>query len=222
MYRPHLAVEPRTSESCILLRASTISPEGAHSRYLEGMINELGRFCKYASDFGLDWARQVISRELNNANSSLYAATTIPQKNHIIQFIKRIDSNSGLFPSNVIITDCFFWASMQGRYNKHVVRDPHVDEDMDQFEQNIDWASEMNDTPFSDYYAGKMPLGSSSWAHKDIVYIPVNNNGAHWLTAKVDIRSRHITLYDSAIKMTPKSWFQIKNARPLAVLFRIC
>ncbi|KAF3447347.1 hypothetical protein FNV43_RR12533 [Rhamnella rubrinervis] len=51
------------------------------------------------------------------------------------------------------------------------------------------------------------------------VYIPVNNNGAHWLTAKVDIRSRHITLYDSAIKMTPKSWFQIKNARPLAVLF---
>ncbi|KAF3441117.1 hypothetical protein FNV43_RR15028 [Rhamnella rubrinervis] len=84
---------------------------------------------------------------------------------------------------------------------------------------NIDWASEMNDTPFSEYYAGKMPLESSSWAHKDIVYIPVNNNGAHWLTAKVDIPSRHITLYDSAIKMTPKLWFQIKNVRPLAVLF---
>ncbi|KAF3455894.1 hypothetical protein FNV43_RR00536 [Rhamnella rubrinervis] len=60
--------------------------------------------------------------------------------------------------------------------------DPHVDEDI---EQNIDWASEMNETPFT----------------------------------KVDIPSRHITLYDSAIKMTPTSWFQIKNARPLAVLF---
>ncbi|KAF3455400.1 hypothetical protein FNV43_RR00024 [Rhamnella rubrinervis] len=38
-------------------------------------------------------------------------------------------------------------------------------------------------------------------------------------TANVDIPSRHIILYDSAIKMTPKLWFQIKNARPLVVLF---
>ncbi|KAF3457426.1 hypothetical protein FNV43_RR02084 [Rhamnella rubrinervis] len=30
--------------------------------------------------------------------------------------------------------DCFFWASMQWRYNKHMVRDPNVDENMDQFE----------------------------------------------------------------------------------------
>ncbi|KAF3440772.1 hypothetical protein FNV43_RR19058 [Rhamnella rubrinervis] len=90
----------------------------------------------------------------------------------VLYFIrKRIDGNFGLFPSNVIIVDCFFWASMQGCYNKHVVRDPHVDEDMEQFEQNIDWASEMNDTPFSEYYEGKRPLGSSSWAHKDIVSI---------------------------------------------------
>ncbi|KAF3439360.1 hypothetical protein FNV43_RR17637 [Rhamnella rubrinervis] len=57
----------------------------------------------------------------------------------VLYFIRKmIDRNSGLFPSNVIIADCFFWASMQGRYNKHVVRDSHVDEDMEQFEQNID------------------------------------------------------------------------------------
>ncbi|KAF3451268.1 hypothetical protein FNV43_RR07363 [Rhamnella rubrinervis] len=85
-------------------------------------------------------------------------------------------------------------ASMQGRYNKHVVRDPHVDEDMEQFEQNIDWASEMND-PSNEYYREKCLESSSSRTF------------------------RHITLYDSAIKMTPKSWFQIKNARPLVVLF---
>ncbi|KAF3455213.1 hypothetical protein FNV43_RR05661 [Rhamnella rubrinervis] len=99
----------------------------------------------------------------------------------VLYFIrKRIDNNSGLFPSNMIIADCFFWASMLGCYNKHVVRDPHVNEDIEQFEKNIEWASEMNDRPFSEYYTGKMPLGSSSWTHKDIVYIPVNNNGAHW------------------------------------------
>ncbi|KAF3443744.1 hypothetical protein FNV43_RR13434 [Rhamnella rubrinervis] len=276
------------SEPVYTTRASTQSqPEGAHSQYLEGMINELREdFANMRADFGLQLAQQgsdirelktMVGQLLQHHKQQQIVAYTPPppspaseQEPHypihvvwdpfkpvdkkkkaalskflkdrksklstvdgfdkiskevyniflasggwlnndgmdvVLYFIrKRIDSNSGLFPSNVIITDCFFWASMQGRYNKHVVRDPHVDEDMDQFEQNIDWASEMNDTPFSDYYAGKMPLGSSSWAHKDIV-------------TKVDIRSRHITLYDSAIKMTPKSWFQIKNARPLAVLF---
>ncbi|KAF3432605.1 hypothetical protein FNV43_RR27345 [Rhamnella rubrinervis] len=81
---------------------------------------------------------------------------------------KMIKGNSGLFPSNVIITNCFFWASMQGHYNKHVVRDLNAEEDMEQFEQNIDWVSKMNDMPFSLYYAGEILLGSSSWAHKDI------------------------------------------------------
>ncbi|KAF3455294.1 hypothetical protein FNV43_RR05742 [Rhamnella rubrinervis] len=137
-----------------------------------------------------------ISKEVYNLFLASGGWLNIDGMDIVMYFIrKRIDGNFGLFPLNVIIADCFFWASMEGRYNKHAVRDPHVDEDIEQFEQNIDWASEMNDTPF------------------------INNNGAHWLTAKVDIPSRHITLYDSAIKMTPKSWFQIKNARLLAVLF---
>ncbi|KAF3443792.1 hypothetical protein FNV43_RR13482 [Rhamnella rubrinervis] len=200
--------------------AHNLNPRGAHSQYLEGMINELREdFANMRANFGLQLVQQGSDiRELKTMVGQLLQHHKQQGMDVVLYFIrKRIDSNFGLFPSNVIIADCFFWACW--RYNKHVVRDPHVDEDMEQFEQNIDWASEMNDTPFSEYYTGKMQLGSSSWAHKDIVYIPVNNNGAHWLTAKVDIPSWHITLYDSAIKMTPKSWFQIKNASPLAVLF---
>ena len=50
------------------------------------------------------------------------------------------------------------------------------------------------------------------------VYIPINNAGVHWMATKVDIRHRHITLFDPDNGMT-QSWFQLKNARPLAVLF---
>ena len=50
------------------------------------------------------------------------------------------------------------------------------------------------------------------------VYMPVNNASLHWMAMKVDIRHRHITLFDPDNSMT-QSWFQLKNARPLAVLF---
>ena len=50
------------------------------------------------------------------------------------------------------------------------------------------------------------------------VYMQVNNASQHWMAAKVDIRHRHITLFDPDNIMT-QSWFQLKNARPLSVLF---
>ena len=50
------------------------------------------------------------------------------------------------------------------------------------------------------------------------VYIPVNNASLHWMAMKFDIRHRHITLFDPDNSMT-QSLFQLKNARPLAVLF---
>ena len=50
------------------------------------------------------------------------------------------------------------------------------------------------------------------------VYIPINNAGVHWMATKVDIRHQHITLFNPDNGMM-QSWFQLKNARPLAVLF---
>ena len=50
------------------------------------------------------------------------------------------------------------------------------------------------------------------------VYIAINNADLHWMATKVDIRHRHITLFDPNNGMT-QSWFQLKNARPLAMLF---
>ena len=50
------------------------------------------------------------------------------------------------------------------------------------------------------------------------VYIPINNAGLNWMATKVDIRHRHITLFDPDNSMT-QSWFQLKNVRPLVVLF---
>ena len=50
------------------------------------------------------------------------------------------------------------------------------------------------------------------------VYMPINNASLHWLAAKIDIPSRHVTLYDPSNKMT-QWWFQCRNAKCLAVLF---
>ena len=49
------------------------------------------------------------------------------------------------------------------------------------------------------------------------IYIGYNAS-LHWMATKVDIRYRHITLFDFDNNMT-QSWFQLKNARPLDVLF---
>ena len=46
----------------------------------------------------------------------------------------------------------------------------------------------------------------------------MNNEDKHWLAAKVDLLSRHITLFDSARGAT-QDWFQFNNAECLQVLF---
>ena len=46
----------------------------------------------------------------------------------------------------------------------------------------------------------------------------VNNTSQYWMAAKVDIRHGHISLFNPD-NNTTQSWFQLKNIRPLAVLF---
>ena len=46
----------------------------------------------------------------------------------------------------------------------------------------------------------------------------MNNGGQHWLAAKVDLLSWHITLYDSS-RDAMQEWFQFNNAECLQVLF---
>ena len=46
----------------------------------------------------------------------------------------------------------------------------------------------------------------------------MNNEDKHWLAAKVDLLSRHITLFDSARDAT-QDWFQFNNAECLQMLF---
>ena len=50
------------------------------------------------------------------------------------------------------------------------------------------------------------------------VYMLVNKAFLHWMAAKVDIRHGHISLFNPD-NNTTQSWFQLKNIRPLAVLF---
>ena len=49
---------------------------------------------------------------------------------------------------------------MRGCYTKHVNRDPHVHEDLKEFEEGIEWLSEMKDSSSDAYYVGALPLGS--------------------------------------------------------------
>ncbi|KAF3450544.1 hypothetical protein FNV43_RR06631 [Rhamnella rubrinervis] len=57
---PHLQRRAERGKSRCILRASTQSqPEGAHSQYLEGMINELRKdFANMRADFGLQLVQQ--------------------------------------------------------------------------------------------------------------------------------------------------------------------
>ncbi|KAF3454058.1 hypothetical protein FNV43_RR04505 [Rhamnella rubrinervis] len=118
----------------------------------------------------------------------------------------------------MIIADCLVWATMQGRYTKYEQMGPDVNEDMEQYKHDIDWANELNDSPFNSYYARKMSIGSWPLANINTVYMLINNSCEHWIVAKVDIQNRHVTLYDPSNKMT-QVWFQLKNARVLVVLF---
>ena len=58
---------------------------------------------------------------------------------------------------------------MRGRYTKHIQIDPQVLEESYDYEDGIDWLSEMKDSPFDAYYAGALPLGSWPWADIDTV-----------------------------------------------------
>ncbi|XP_060669821.1 uncharacterized protein LOC107434762 isoform X2 [Ziziphus jujuba] len=52
------------------------------------------------------------------------------------------------------------------------------------------------DSTLCSYVRGKSPKPSVPWRRCDYVYIPINNGGAHWLAACVDLKARHIDLYD--------------------------
>nr|XP_048318014.1 uncharacterized protein LOC125418495 [Ziziphus jujuba var. spinosa] len=52
------------------------------------------------------------------------------------------------------------------------------------------------DSTLRSYVRGKSPKLSVPWWRCDYVYIPVNNGGTHWLAACVDLKARHIDLYD--------------------------
>ncbi|KAF3433797.1 hypothetical protein FNV43_RR24900 [Rhamnella rubrinervis] len=88
----------------------------------------------------------------------------------------------------------------------------------DELTKDADWEKEMRDSPFDMYAFSMLLVGSKSWLEIDYVYVRVNNDSKHWLVAKVDIRSRHITLYDFDISMSEDK-FQCKNAKCLSVLF---
>ncbi|KAF3441470.1 hypothetical protein FNV43_RR15384 [Rhamnella rubrinervis] len=96
-------------------------------------------------------------------------------------------------------------ALMHGRYVKYLKKSPNEEED--ELTKDADEKKEIRDSPFDMYALGMLP-----------VYVPVNNDNKHWLAAKVDIRSWHITLYDSDIAMSGDK-FQCKNVKCLSVLF---
>ncbi|KAF3452133.1 hypothetical protein FNV43_RR08230 [Rhamnella rubrinervis] len=77
-----------------------------------------------------------------------------------------------------------------------------------------DWEKEMKDSPFDMYALGTLLFGSKSWLK---VYVPVNNDNKHWLTVKVDIQNRTVTLYDPDNTMSQDS-FQCRNVKCLSVL----
>ncbi|KAF3454975.1 hypothetical protein FNV43_RR05423 [Rhamnella rubrinervis] len=129
---------------------------------------------------------------------------------------KRIINNPQLFDQRCIVTDCMFWASMHGRYVKYLKKSPNEEED--ELTKDADWEKEMRDSPFDMYVLGMLHVGSKSWLEIDYVYVPVNNDNKHWLAAKVNIRRRHITLYNSDIAMTGDK-FQCNNAKCLSILF---
>ncbi|XP_060671927.1 uncharacterized protein LOC132803291 [Ziziphus jujuba] len=99
----------------------------------------------------------------------------------ILYFIrKRRFENEKMFTHKCAILDMLFWSSIKGRYPI--------------------WEASRStyscDSTLCSYVHGKSPKLSAPWWRCDYVYIPVNNGGAHWLAACVDLKARHIDLYD--------------------------
>ncbi|KAF3451353.1 hypothetical protein FNV43_RR07448 [Rhamnella rubrinervis] len=108
--------------------------------------------------------------------------------------------------------------SMHGYCMKNLQRNPNLEEDMEQFEYNIDYASEMNDTPFGLYYARDMPIGSLSRAYMDIdSSSPRSSRACHTIKGKM-IRS--IIAGDAFHKHLSSSGYGVTNIEAAADSFR--
>ncbi|KAF3442892.1 hypothetical protein FNV43_RR16810 [Rhamnella rubrinervis] len=108
-------------------------------------------------------------------------------------------------------------SSMHGRYSIYVKEDNLTHPNEKNKISPRDWTDSIDDT-LQMYVLGDTLSHSRAWKDVDYVYLPVNNNGQHWLAAKVDLLSRHITLYDSA-PYTSNDLFQCNNVECLSVLF---
>ncbi|KAF3457890.1 hypothetical protein FNV43_RR02550 [Rhamnella rubrinervis] len=188
----------------------------------------LGQFGRCLGKFGRGvsvYNRRAPSANLADASANLAEVAFIYLVFHRHTVSRRIIQRCGGYCSSHVISN-----SQSGTQSYLISYEKGIDQfeasflDMDQFEANIDWASEMSDRPViimrgkmrSDHHLGHQGHFFPNWCR----YISVNNNECA-LVVKVDIKWQAYYLSTSAIKMTPKSWFQIKNARPLAVLFRI-
>ncbi|XP_060675799.1 uncharacterized protein LOC132805059 [Ziziphus jujuba] len=107
-----------------------------------------------------------------------------------------------MFTNTCAILDVLFWSSIKGRYPI--------------------WRASRStyscDATLCNYVRGRSPKPSVSWRICDYVYIPVNNGGAHWLAACVDLKARHIDLYDPNMGNKYVQNRELKNAECLTYM----
>ncbi|GAY68779.1 hypothetical protein CUMW_266870 [Citrus unshiu] len=125
---------------------------------------------------------------------------------HIHEYLHLISEKQRQYPNallqRVTHTDTFFWVFLNQLWN------------------NVDCAvdSLVFDDCLNSYLCGRQHTMSKSMTDVDILLIPVNLDGAHWLLERVDIRKNKVWIYDSLLTFCDDKRYKLKF-KPLEVIF---
>ncbi|GAY45415.1 hypothetical protein CUMW_089340 [Citrus unshiu] len=136
-------------------------------------------------------------------DSSLFAEF---DRMHIHEYLRLISEKQRQYPNallqRVTHTDTFFWVFLNQLWNNG---DCAVD-------------SLVFDDRLNSYLYGRQHTMSKSMTDVDMLFIPVNLDGAHWVLARVHFRKNKVWIYDSLLTFRDDKRYKLKF-KPLEVIF---
>ncbi|KAK9181049.1 hypothetical protein WN944_024186 [Citrus x changshan-huyou] len=125
---------------------------------------------------------------------------------HIHEYLRLISEKQRQYPNallqRVTHTDTLFWVFLNQLWNNG----------------NCAVDSMVFDDRLNSYICGRQHTMSKSMTDVDMLLIPVNLDGAHWVLARVDFRKNKVWIYDSLLTNRDDKRYKLKF-KPLEVIF---
>ncbi|GAY38120.1 hypothetical protein CUMW_034310 [Citrus unshiu] len=125
---------------------------------------------------------------------------------HIHEYLRLISEKQRQYPNallqRVTHTDTFFWVFLNQLWNNG----------------NCAVDSMVFDDRLNSYLCGRQHTMSKSMTDVDMLLIPINLDGAHWVLARVDFRKNKVWIYDSLLTFRDDKRYKLKF-KPLEVIF---